>query len=334
MYIFKFLFFASFLLGVAFNNYAQSVDENYEVATWKGFTEAAVTYTFDDNCTNQYDIAIPAFDEYGFQATFYPVINWESDWKRFQKAANNGHEIGSHTVTHRNLADLSGEEQEEELVNSKKLIETIIEGQKCLTIAYPYCSPSEFEITRDNYIAARHCQGAIEKSTPDDFYNISSIMCGDQGAVYTAKHFEEKLAEATKSNGWCIWLFHGLEDDGGYSPVTSKDFNESLKYLDENRSHFWTATFVDVVRYIQQRDCVVVKEKIRTHTEIRLEVSDSLDNEIYNMPLSIRCNLPDGWDSASITQNGLAISGEMVERFSNILEFEVIPDNGLITIRK
>jgi len=29
------------------------------------------------------------------------------------------------------------------------------------------------------YIAARGCQGKIEKSTPDNFMNISSIICGN-----------------------------------------------------------------------------------------------------------------------------------------------------------
>jgi oligosaccharide reducing-end xylanase len=332
MYHFKLLFIALFVFGAVLLSTAQNVDKNYEVATWRGFAEVAVTYTFDDNCANQYEVAIPALDEYGFKGTFYPVINWEPDWQKFQQAANNGHEIGSHTVTHRNLSELSSQEQEKELAGAKKIIETKIDGQQCLTFAYPFCIPSEPEVTRENYIAARHCQGAIEKPTPDDFYNISSIICGDQWPVYTAKHFEDKLAEALKSNGWCVWLFHGIEDDGGYSPVSTKDFRESLAYLDENRSRFWTATFVDVVRYIKQRDCVNITEKKRTRNTIEVEVSDSLNNQIYNMPLTIRCKLPNNWESATIKQGGEVIPGKIVA--SNILEFEAKPDNGIVAIKK
>ncbi len=332
MYHFKLLFIVLFVFGLVLTSKAQNVDKNYEVATWRGFAEVAVTYTFDDNCANQYEVAIPMLDEYGFKGTFYPVINWEPNWQKFQQAANNGHEIGSHTVTHRNLSELTPEEQEKELAGAKKIIETKIEGQQCLTFAYPFCIPSELNITSENYIAARHCQGAIEKSTPDDFYNISSIICGDQWPVYTAKHFEDKLSEAAKSNGWCIWLFHGLEDDGGYSPVSTKDFRESLAYLDENRSRFWTATFVDVVRYIKQRDCVNITEKKRTRNTIEVEVSDSLNNQIYNMPLTIRCELPNNWSTAKIKQGREVIPGKIVA--SNILEFEVKPDNGIVVIKK
>ena len=35
------------------------------------------------------------FDEFGFKMTMYPVINWGPNWPAMQKAAEQGHEIGS-----------------------------------------------------------------------------------------------------------------------------------------------------------------------------------------------------------------------------------------------
>lgn len=47
--------------------YSQTISPPYEVATWQGFRTAAISYTFDDGCANQYTIALPMFDEFGFR---------------------------------------------------------------------------------------------------------------------------------------------------------------------------------------------------------------------------------------------------------------------------
>ncbi len=215
------------LLQATIMSYAQVVEAPYEVGTWKGFTEAAITYTFDDNTSNQYSVAIPTLNEFGFDATFYPVINWSPSWTNFQNAVDAGHEIGSHTVSHANLSELNSEEQDAELKNSQDEINAHISGQSCLTIAYPYCAPADDTITGKYYIAARHCQGYIEKSTPDDFLNISSIVCGTEGDIETADDFRENSDSAASLNGWSVYLLHGIDNDGGYSPVTSGVFRES-----------------------------------------------------------------------------------------------------------
>ena len=55
---------------------AGSVQAPYEVGTWQGFRRAAITYTFDDNCANQFALAVPMFNASGLKLTLYPVINW------------------------------------------------------------------------------------------------------------------------------------------------------------------------------------------------------------------------------------------------------------------
>ncbi len=312
---------------------AQVVEEPYEVGTWKGFTEAAITYTFDDNCANQYVVAIPMFNEFGFKATFYPVINWSPDWTEFQSAADSGHEIGSHTVSHPYLDELSDSMQNVELKNARETINSNITGQSCLSLAYPYCVPSDDTITGKYYIAARHCQGYIESSTPADFYNISSIICGSQGSLETFADFKNKANEAAASNGWNVYLLHGIDGDGGYSPVTSGVLRKSLEYLDYNRDRFWVSSFVHVVRYIRERNAVSVTEPEYSEDTIKVEVTDTLDNIIYGFPVTIRRPMPETWNYAAAWQNG-----EQVETFVrmtdtvNYVEFNVVPDAGTVIL--
>src|SRR4030043_1194107 len=59
----KVLLFTAFFIAVNVG-YAQTVAPPYEVGTWQGFRSAAISYTFDDGCSNQFTIAIPMFNEF------------------------------------------------------------------------------------------------------------------------------------------------------------------------------------------------------------------------------------------------------------------------------
>ena len=315
--------------------FAQTIDPGYEVAKWKGFTEAAVTYTFDDNCTKQYSVAIPMFNEFSFNATFYPVANWGPQWAKFNAAALLGHEIGSHTMSHTNMSGMDTTTQDTELKNSKIQIEANITGQKGLTIAYPYCVPSNPIITRRYYFAARHCQGQVEKTTPADFYNISSIICGESGSVKTTANFIARNESAASIKGWCVYLIHGIDGDGGYSSLNSGILRESLEYLDANRQKYWVATFGNAVRYIRERNSVSVAETASGDTSVQVEVSDTLDNEIYNYPVSIRRTLPQGWEGATVVQDQQTVPSRVVDRGGELfVEFDIVPDAGTVLITK
>ncbi len=51
------ILFGAALLLVGSVGYARNRGSVYEVGTWPGFRQAAVSYTFDDGCSNQFAIA-------------------------------------------------------------------------------------------------------------------------------------------------------------------------------------------------------------------------------------------------------------------------------------
>lgn len=63
--------------------------------------------------------------------------------KEIAKMAKLGHEIGSHTHTHRVLSALSDEEIKKELAESKEILESIVSG-KIEALAYPYGTVDSF----------------------------------------------------------------------------------------------------------------------------------------------------------------------------------------------
>lgn len=302
------------------------IPQAYEMATWQGFKKAAVTYTFDDNTANQLPVALPLFDKYNFKATFFPVIDWNPDWATFKKAAENGHEIGSHTVSHANLGSLGSDKQEVELQKSQSIINSEIPDAKCVTVAYPFCSVGDPAIIQKYYIAGRICSQAIEPSTPADFYRISSIIAGSQGMVKTASDFNAKVEAAAKSGGWCVFLIHGVDDDHGFSPLKSTELAAHLKYMNDHANDYWIGTFGNLVKYIKERDTLQLSELVLSADSLKLTVSDKLDKSVYNVPVTIRRKLPEGWKALQIFTAGNPIKSEIVKTGSGkFVVFDVVP---------
>ena len=104
-----------------------------------------LSLAFDDGYLDHLKIAL-LLNRLNVRATFYCITHLKSfqgkatlaiDPKNFQKIADLGHEVGSHTCTHPNLTELSINRLDQELKLSKQYLESII-GNEVLGIAYPY----------------------------------------------------------------------------------------------------------------------------------------------------------------------------------------------------
>ena len=108
-------------------------------ATWMDFKDAAVSIVFDDNSSNQFEIAEPLMNARNIRGTFFVVPDWcPSIWDSIKAASRAGHEIGSHTMSHPDMSDLADSDitaLEKELKDSKDTIEKILPNVKCLTLA-------------------------------------------------------------------------------------------------------------------------------------------------------------------------------------------------------
>jgi oligosaccharide reducing-end xylanase len=314
---------------------AGSVAAPYQIGTWEGFRKAAVSYTFDDDCPNQYAIAVPMFHTNGFKLTLCTVTDPEIafghdiSWSQVQQAAAWGDEIASHTVTHVDLTVVSAVQLTNELSSSQSTINANVTNQECLTLAYPYCTLPNETITSQYYIAARICSGALVSSTPGDFMSISSFICGSQGTIQTSANFNNEANSATTASQWCVFLIHAIDNDNGYSPLSSTVLLASVNYMKANPAKFWVETFGNVVRYIKERNASSVAETSNTGNSITIQVTNSLNNSIYNYPITLRRPLPTGWPAAVVSQNNQPISAQLVTVSStNFLMFDVVPNGG------
>ena len=311
------------------------VESPCEIATWQGFRKAAITYTFDDGLTNQYAIAVPMFNAKGLRMTLFTITHSlpGGSWKPIQDAAAFGHEIASHTLTHRDLSTLSDSDQTNELKNSQLEIRANVPGKKCLTLAYPYCNAGKESISSQYYIGSRNCSGQLVPSTPPDFQAISCFGCGVLGTVRTTADFNSTAESAAAANSWCVYLIHELDAGTGYSPLPSAFLQGAVDYVSTNQNKFWVDTFLNVVLYIKERDAAEVKQTSIGPDSITLQVTCNLDSSIYDYPITLRRPLPAGWLGAVVLQNSLVVASQMVNAgLTNYVMFDAVPNGGQVTI--
>jgi peptidoglycan/xylan/chitin deacetylase (PgdA/CDA1 family) len=109
----------------------------------------SVVVTFDDGYASNLH-AVPILEELDWPATIYPTLcsiesqePWDErgngvplTWDQLEDLAESGWEVGSHTVRHRRLSQLSQSDLERELVDSRTAL--LKRFDRCDTIAYPH----------------------------------------------------------------------------------------------------------------------------------------------------------------------------------------------------
>jgi peptidoglycan/xylan/chitin deacetylase (PgdA/CDA1 family) len=104
-----------------------------------------IAITFDDGWSNQYDIALPLLNEFGFKATFFVVSGWAGrgntlmTWNQIRDLRDRGHWIGSHSVSHGAAAKQTDSALAYEIIQSRLAISRELGGPPTV-YAYPFGS--------------------------------------------------------------------------------------------------------------------------------------------------------------------------------------------------
>jgi peptidoglycan/xylan/chitin deacetylase (PgdA/CDA1 family) len=106
-----------------------------------GLPSKPVILTFDDGYADFYTTALPILRSHGFVAVSYVVsgfVGWPGYMTSAQirEADRSGMEIGSHTVNHPNLANMSAAAVWSQLTQSKLFLEQVL-GHPVLSFCYP-----------------------------------------------------------------------------------------------------------------------------------------------------------------------------------------------------
>lgn len=237
---------------------------------WKPY-RGAVSITFDDGTENQLQKAVPLMDRYGLKGTFYVHphgTNWQEKYAPWKQVAENGHEIGNHTLKHlcpANLSIMSGnleectlQDMENDISAAQERLNWVAPNQTDWTFAYPCYSTfvgrgaerkSYVPLVAKHFVAGR--TGGEYGFGNNPF--VIDMACVSGTATDRMSGFEMigLIEELTWQHQWVILIFH--EIDGQRLTVGSYDFEMLLKYLQRKSDIIWTAPVVQVAKKIIEK---------------------------------------------------------------------------------
>ncbi len=176
--------------------------------------ESMVTFTFDDGARPIYDNALPILNNAGLKAVFFGETgplnsgeDWVVSWDEVREIQNKyGWEIGSHSITHPYLTQVSDEQLEKELKVSKE--DFAAQGIAVRGFSTPYgdwdtrvisAISKYYEWNRDAWGGAN--------SWPYDNYHIT---VREPTNATPASEVRGWIDEAISNKKWLVLLFHGV----------------------------------------------------------------------------------------------------------------------------
>lgn len=255
--------------------------------TMIGEQDKVVILNFDDNRDTQFTVAKPILDKYGFKATFYVVCKYLDNkrgymnWTQLETLYNEGHDIGSHTMNHKNLSDSSKKSLEYQIGKSKECFQE--HGISTTNFAYPFDkgwdNKTVVKVVSKYYDLARtasspltflHCDGWKEKSKQSDCKTYTKDGKLNYGNRYSVRGWSHDLSRKINSyddaalydrfiqvvnsqsnysnNGTLraipIIIYHKAGDIGTAYNTDSKLFEKEMKYLHDG--NFTVLTMSDL----------------------------------------------------------------------------------------
>ena len=342
-------------------------------AKWFDDKSSAFSFSFDDGFISHYENVSPILNQFNFNATFYVMPPWLTDslpgifrygtWPMFQQLAMDGNEIGSHTMNHLHLPELEiGDTATQgtilyEIYQARELINQRLPNQKCITLAYPFAEHNLLidSLTSLYYESARASGNFPNASSPtnEQWFELSAVDVqfneprnSLEDDLEELQYIQDWIDSSIVNEDWGILLAHevvpqdslpGLIAAGTYHPYTNEWFTLLNEWLlnKSNNKDVWVETIANITRYIKERDDYVYSILTYDETQIKLNIFDNLDNEIYNYPLSVFIKVPESWEYA------LKIQGEAIDTlnvFKNdsgtVVLAKIIPDGGIVSLFK
>jgi peptidoglycan/xylan/chitin deacetylase (PgdA/CDA1 family) len=289
---------------------------------WPQDRTAAISLTFDDGTPSHLDIVGPILKKHHLNGTFY-VVTGNETWRRrlddWRRMAAEGNEIGSHTVHHPcllpqikpNSLGYTPEMMRAEVGDSAQDIIARLGVQRGLTFAYP-CATMTFgppadqvrnEVLYLGYVAEFYFAAREDHGVPVNPPELSPLTVHGLGRTVGSdfSHLLALMEPAVQTHQWGVLTFHGV--GGDELAVTREAFETLASYLEEH-NEIWCATFGDVVRYIQERKALEVRATEMDTRRVQFALGWPLDPKIYDLPLTLKWELPPDWTDCRAEADG------------------------------
>lgn len=136
----------------------------------------------------------------------------------------------------------------------------------------------------------------------------------DASGKYTLAHvtlgsFEKVIDEVLEEEDLIVECIHSLEPAtypvGGMIHSSYVSTVSKFEYL--KKQGLWVTSYTDVVQYLKEAQHASIDTTSITDTQIKLSLTDDLEDYMFDQALTIKVDIPDSWTKVTVTQGGNAI---------------------------
>jgi peptidoglycan/xylan/chitin deacetylase (PgdA/CDA1 family) len=223
-----------------------------------------VSLTFDDGDLSQYTLGVQhALQPHGMAGTFYIVSGWVGNqsgtvtWSDLTDMANNGNDIGGHTVDHIDLTSSSYTQAQKTAEVCNNYQDLANHGLNPASFAYPYGAydTNAEQIVQSCGFSSARITGGLDRNgwgagpvyaetiPPQNPYAVRTVYNAGGSAALTLSELQSAVtATAQNGGGWVPLVFHEIcsqtYDPADYSyctnswaPIELDTFNALLDWL-------------------------------------------------------------------------------------------------------
>ena len=225
---------------------------------WPDGAKAAIVLTYDDALDSQLDHAVPVLDAAGLKGTFFLTGVKPADVPRWRAVAEEGHELGNHTVLHACPAGPSDDRSRSSDAYTTERMLKEIEQQNVFLASldgkqtHGFASPCGQTLAGGvNYLEALRAAKLV--TYVRGVYTSPEDLRADVGRIdpmhVPARGFPEGVTgaqliefakEAEAGGGMDVYLFHGV--GGDYLQVSDAAHRELVTWLAAHRGEVWVTT--------------------------------------------------------------------------------------------
>ncbi len=284
----------------------------------------------------------------GYMDELYNVLAIEDQdvdlitWPELQKFAEQGHEFGSHTILHPYLAVMDSTNIFYEIEKSRLDILNHLGPEHTFSAECPFGTEDErvMEYAHQVFPALRNRMPhpyltELNRSSDEDpreseteYVQWQRGPLSDTPMDLMKSWVDQSLEE---DNIWLVNVFHGVEGIG-WESLSRDELEEYFTYIKDREDQLWVATFKDVTQYMRERMNADVQTKT-TSDEITVELTHSLDPDLYDFPLTLKTYVPADWENVTVSQDGetnqIASTEDENGRF---VSYKATPNSGSITL--
>jgi len=208
----------------------------------KGFNRPLISLTFDDGWEDNTLTALPMLKNYGFKSTYFFATTYlenspstgpinVSGPSAVKTIFNEGHEIGSHSVTHPDLTILNANQLSYELTHSKEYLESLVGAGNVKSFASPFGAYNDAAIAAIKNLYQSH-RTTDEGYNSDENFDPYRLKVQNMQSTTPLSQFQSWIDQTIKDRSWLILLYHRVASGGlGQWDTLQSDFQNQLDVI-------------------------------------------------------------------------------------------------------